>query len=501
MKNIVFTFVCLICAVFMNTTRPCYAAQIRLFVKDVNAVGAKNKDEMKGTLQMLLASRLNSADIASVGSIEEAEVIVSGTYITIGKIFSIDALAHNRSGKIVARSFVQGENQDELIPAIGKLADKLAGELLKNNGAPGIPSNTTQNVPAVATIPSPQSDIIKSEQLRHAPSGDIIKQEMTASANGAWQSKRLEGAANLLAMGATTSDGARELFLAEDRRITFYRKSSDLMLVDSVDLGNAEKIISLDTLEIDGKTELYVTIIRSSDVQSQVFQVQGNKLVKVADKISYYFRVLSLAGSSKKLYVQGMGRDDDYYGNVNEAKRSGSRIELLKEIKMPRFANIYTFNQFSDNEGKTYTTTFNPDGYIVVYDKDSRELWRSNDKFGGSELYFQREGADVRVTGDPYRWIFMNQRIHVTNKNEILIGKNDGFWILGNARSYKKGAVYNFVWNGSSLEEKWHTRDTQNYMPDFILDESRNELVLLQTVQRPGLTSRGASSLAIKKIQ
>jgi len=500
MKNIIVTFVCLVCAIIMSKPLPCQAGQLRLFVKDVNAVGAKNKDELKATLQTLLASRLNSAEISSVGTAEEADVIVTGTYISIGKIFSIDTLASNRSGKVVARSFVQGENQDELIPAIGKLAEKLTAELHKTNIAATVVTSTSSSNSG-AFITAASSDIIKSSEFRPAPSGDFIHQESVTTSNGGWQSKRLEGAANLIATGASLSDGSREIFLAEDRRISYYRKNSDLKKLDALELGNAEKIISIDTLAVDGNTELYVTIIRSSDVLSQVFKVQGEKLVRVAEKIPYYLRTASLAGGPKKLYVQSMGRDNDYYGDVNEAKRSGTRIETGKTIKMPRFANLYTFNQFSDKEGKIYTTTFNPDGYLLVYDNDANELWRSNDKFGGSELYFQREGADPRVTGDINRWIFMNQRIHVTTKNELLVGKNDGFWILGNARSYKKGAVYNLVWNGSSLEEKWRTRDTQNYMPDFVMDESRNELLLLQTVQRPGLSSRGASSISIKKIQ
>ena len=134
--------------------------------------------------------------------------------------------------------------------------------------------------------------------------------------------------------------------------------------------------------------------------------------------------------------------------------------------------------------------------------RNLKELWRSNDKFGGSELFFQKDDANPRVTGDKFRSIFMNQRIQVTAKGEVLVGKNDGFWVLGDARSYKKGAVYCMVWNGSSLEEKWRTRDTQNYMPDYFYDEARNELLILQTVQRPGIIGdRGASSLAIKKVE
>jgi hypothetical protein len=95
----------------------------------------------------------------------------------------------------------------------------------------------------------------------------------------------------------------------------------------------------------------------------------------------------------------------------------------------------------------------------------------------------------------------MNQRIQVTSKGEVIVGKNDGFWVLGNARSYKKGSVHCLQWNGSSLEEKWRTRETQNYMPDYFFDEARNELMILQTVQRPGTSDRGASSMAIKKVE
>jgi hypothetical protein len=169
---------------------------------------------------------------------------------------------------------------------------------------------------------------------------------------------------------------------------------------------------------------------------------------------------------------------------------------------MPRYGTLYSFNQFRDSDGKVNTLVINPDGYLIVYDQQLKEMWRSNDKFGGSELFFQKEDdANIRLTGDKFRWVFMNQRIQILPKGEILVGKNDGFWVLGNARSYKRGAVYSFSWNGSSLEEKWHTRETENYMSDYQLDETRNELLILQTVQRPSVASHGASSLTIRKVE
>lgn len=472
------------------TVASSFAAPIRLFVAEMNTAGVQNKDEMKTMLQTLLASRLNGDNIAAVGSASEADVLVGGTYVVIGKIFSLDAIAKTAAGKTITRAFVQGDSQDELIPAVGKLAEKLSAELIK------VPVVT--QIGAVGQRQSPLSVVTP------ASTGEFIKprEQVTNKASG-WLSKRLEGTANLMATGLTMSDGSREIFMAEAGRLLYYRQGIDMKLISEAVFSSTEKIISLDTIaDNEGAIDVYVTIIRSGELNSQVWKVKGEKLVQVAQRLPYYFRSMTLMGGTKKLYAQAMGRDEDFYGAIAEATRAGSVITLKNPIKMPRFGTIYNFNQFRDSDGKVLTTVINPDGYLIVYDPELKELWRSNDKFGGSELYFQKEDdTNVRVTGDRYRWIFMNQRIQVSSKGDILVGKNDGFWVLGNARSYKKGAVYCLLWNGSSLEEKWRTKETQNYMPDYLYDETRNELLLLQTVNRPGISSKGASSLSIKKVE
>lgn len=473
------------------TVVPSFAGQMRVFVTEMTAAGAQSRDEMKVTLQTLLASRLNSDGIAAVGSAAEADVVVSGTYVAIGKNFSIDAIAKSQAGKTVARAFVQGVTEDELIPAVGKLAEKLSAELMKS----GVGSRTDAAAPKLAPAPA---------AVVPAPGGDIVMpRAQEPGKTSGWISGRLTGAANLMADGLILPDGSREIFLAEDQRLAYYRQGKDMNLVAVVGFAATEKIISLDTIAGSaGTLDIYVTIIRSGELASQVWQVKGDKLLLVAEKLPYFFRSATLSGGVKKLYAQTTGRGDDFYGDVAEATRSGAVITLKNPLKMPRYGTIYNFNQFRNSEGKTFTVVLNPDGYLIVYDQQLSELWRSNDKFGGSELYFQKDDAgNIQITGDKYRWIFMNQRIQVSSTGDILVGKNEGFWVMGNARSYKRGAVYCLAWNGSSLEEKWRTRETQNYMPDYLFDEARNELLILQTVQRPGVFTRGASSLSIKKVE
>lgn len=491
----------LLVALFLLMAMSASAAPLRVYVADMNAIGVQNREDMKIMLQTLLASRLNGQKITSVASASEADAVVTGTYMAIGKVFSLDALAKTAGGKTLTRAFTQGETQDELIPAVTKLAEKLTAELLTIYSADLTASTVPQNR---ASAPASPGFIKTEQQVRAAPASEFIKpRDYEHNKTGGWMSKRLEGAANLMAIGKTLPDGSREIFLAEDRKLIYYHQGNEMKLISEVSLKNTDKIISVDTIEtVDGNQDIYLTVIRSDELASQVWQAKGNKLVQVAEGIPYFFRAFSIGGGQKKLYAQAMGRDADFYGDIAEATRNGSSIILKKSIKMPRYGNIYSFNQFMDKDKKVYSVVLGKDNYLIVYDQDMKEIWRSNDKFGGSELYFQKEDLDnIRITGDKNRWIFLDQKIQVTSNNEVIVGKNDGFWVLGNARSYKKGAVYCFVWNGSSLEEKWRTRDTQNYMPDYLLDESRNELLMLQTVQRPGINFRGASSLSIKKVE
>ena len=183
---------------------PAFGAQVRVFVADMNALGVQNRDDMKVTLQMLLSSRLTGDKIIAVSSASEADVIVSGTYVIIGKVFSMDALAKTTTGKTLTRAFVQGEGQDELIPAVGKLADKLSVELGKvYSSGQDLAVHISPVLPAQVPLSAPKSDLIKNEQqLRIAPAGEFIKpREQEQGNTGGWLSKRLDGAANLMAIG------------------------------------------------------------------------------------------------------------------------------------------------------------------------------------------------------------------------------------------------------------------------------------------------------------
>jgi hypothetical protein len=475
--------------------------QIKAYVSEFAVTGAQNKDELKGTLQTLLMSRLSGDRILSVESPAGAQVTVTGSYVAIGKVFSIDAVAKSGGGSVITRAFAQGESQDELIPAVGKLAQALT-EGITRNFAPAAASSAPP-LPAVLPQAPPAPAIVKGEVV--GAQSDIIRPEQVAkTATSGWVSQRLDGGLIGIAPGRTLENGVRELFIADDHALRLYRQEDKLKLVAEASLKGDEKVLGVDTADLDGDgiPEVYLTIYNGFTLASQVWQVKGSALVRTAENLPYFFRAIALEGKEKKIYAQQMSSDADFYGDVFELVKGGEKYELKNPLKLPRFGYLYNFNMFADGSGKDYFAVLNNDGYLIVYSREGEELWRTSDKFGGSELNFKREDlSNVRTTGDSYRWIFIDQRITVTKGGEVIVPQNAGFFVLGNSRSYSKNSVFSFAWNGSSLDEKWHTKLSQNYLADYFYDETGKELVLLEVVKKEGLIAKGASMVSIKKVE
>jgi len=234
---------------------------------------------------------------------------------------------------------------------------------------------------------------------------------------------------------------------------------------------------------------------------SRIYSFEGGKLKLVAEKLPYLFRAIALDGGPAKIYAQEMSITDDYYGDLFEVTEKGGKIEKLRAIKLPRWANVFNYTTVAGPDGKSYPVVFSPDGYLVVYSDTEEELWRSSEKFGGSETYFQREdAANVKATFEKMRWRFLDQRIVATKNGEIIVPQNAGFFVIGNSRSYSKHSLYCFTWTGSSLEERWKTKQSQNYLADFFYKPESREAVLLEVVQKEGVFSAGGSAIRVLKV-
>ena len=453
------------------------ADTIRAYIADFT-VSPTDSGDLKNTLKRLFSSRLTGEGVSTVDSAAEADVVISGSYTMLGKMFSLDAFAKSLSGKQLAAAYEQGESLDALIPAVGKLSAKLRGDIARQY----------QQVPAAAsapaTVPAPSAK---------TASADILRSEPTSG----WISQRIAGAKSAIATW-----GTGEMLIADEDVLQLYRQGAKLALVTEAKLPERQKVLGIDTIgpDSEGKVLVFVTTIDKEAPSSRIYSVQNDTLKLVAQDLPYMFRTLAPYGEAKKLYAQQMGRTEDYYGDVFEAAYVNGAIKVSNPIKMPRFGNIFNFNLFRDQPGNQYITLFNEDGYLLVYSQGGEELWRSSEKFGGTETYFQRRDSEnERVSGTPFRTRFIDQRITVTDKGEIVVPQNAGFFVLGNQRSYSRYSMVSFAWNGSSLEELWRTKASQNYLADYAYHPESRDLVLLEVTQKRGLAGKGGSLVRITR--
>lgn len=467
MKRSHIAFFLLVCALF--TPSLAAAAQIRAYVAEFS-VTPPDAGGLKTTLQALLLSRMASETITPVTAASEADVIITGSYTRLGKIFSLDVVAKISSGRTLATAFEQGESQDDVIPALGKISTQLkAGIQQRYPQAPVAP-------PAAA-----------SQEHPHQTAGQQGKT--------VWLSQRIDNAQVALAPGLTSAEG-REFFVAKTHSLRLYRQAKTLKLLAEVEFPLRERVIAIDSAGPDknGNPRVYVTVMDGDAPASKIFSYEGAKLKTVATELPYLFRAIALNGGGRKIYAQQMGLSKNFFGDLYEVSDNGAKVELENPVKLPRYANIFNYNRVNGPDGKSYAIALNPDGYLVIYSDAGQALWTSAEKYGGSETYLYREeGTNVKDT----RWHFIDQRITVTQNGEIILPQNSGFFVVGDNHSYSKYALISFSWDGVALEERWRSKQSQNYLADYYFDAETQEMVLLEVVQKEGLFTNGGSAIRV----
>lgn len=453
------------------------APVVKVYISEFSVSGLESPGGMKSTLRTLLLSRLAGEKIASQAKPEGAEITVTGSYLVSGSVFSLDAEAVNSAGAVIARSFIQGKNPDELIPAAGVLAKSLAEGIAK--GIASMEKTQTSALP---------SDIVKPAQIATA-SGLIVH--------------KLEGELSGIAVGRTLPGGDRELFVVGNQVLRYYRQGAELKLMAEIQYKAYEKVLSVDTADLDNDNlpEIYVTVMSGETLVSQVWTINGASLKQIAGPLPYFFRAVAGAGGVKKLFAQKMTGTADFFGDVVQLVRSGEGYQLGNPVKLPKQGYIYNFNVLKGYKEEANPIVFDRSGYLKVFNPAGDELWKSSEQYSGSETSFKRADRESLSSVDGYRSVFLDQRIVVKANGEVLIPKNSASWFMLSKHSYSNNNLFCFVWSGSNLEEKWHTKQSDYYLADFAYDDSSRELFMLEVVAREeGVFDKGVSRLVIRKV-
>ena len=447
------------------------AAQIRAFVAEFG-VTAPEPGALKATLRTLFTSRIAGDGIVIVGSAAEAEVIFSGSYTQLGKSFSLDTAAKLPSGRVLALAFDQGEGEEALLPSLGRVSGKLKAETVRAYPpAEAAPLSAKQADPAEHPLVPTKHD---------------------------WLSQRIVGEFRALAPGKTIA-GGREFFAVGDHAIRLYRQDAQLTLLAEATTDVGEKVLAVDTVgpDRDGKLRAYVSIFKGGAASSRVYCFENGTLKVIAKDLPYLFRAIALYGGESRIYAQEIGREQDFYGVVYQVADTGAGIELKNPLELPRTADLFNFNLLRDSAGNTLFVVLGESDDLILYSDARKELWRSSEKFGGSETFFQRHDRYNEIYMGAPLTRFLEQRITVTQQGEIIVPQNVGSFAIGNLRSYAKSSMVSLAWNGSSLEERGRTKLSNTYLADYFFEPQSGNLVLLEVTQKEGIISSGASVIRV----
>ena len=480
------------------------AGPLKVYLSEFTVTGTPARDELAPALQGILGSRLNRERAEPVDRAEQAELLLAGSYALFGRMFSLDLLIRNTTSGKITRLFEQGEGQDDLLPAMGRLAQQIDRELAKIQAAPPVAASAPPAAtrPALPTPPAPAAVAA----VAAGAEGYLVKGEDAAGSSGGQSGAPLAGVFSGIALGRTFPGGDRELFLAGERTLRYYRQgAADLRLVAEVVIPRPARILAIDSADLDGDgtPELYVTIMDRETLTSQVYRPKEAGLDKIADQLPFFFRGIGPDLRSRRIYTQELGAAGDFLDQVAPLVKTGAKFNTGDRLKLPRDGAVFNVNRFTDASGTALYAVLNGDGHISVSSLDGRQLWQGSEKFGGSENSFTRESlAQERATGgDRYLWTFLEQRIIVTPDGKLLVPRNEGALSFGNNRSYTSHTLHAFAWSGSSLRELWHSKPEASYLADFAFDPASGEVLLLEVVQKQSMFNRGMSRISRHRVQ
>jgi hypothetical protein len=263
-------------------------------------------------------------------------------------------------------------------------------------------------------------------------------------------------------------------------------------------VGAGEKIVGVDVADLDqdGVPEVYLSVVRGGGAASQVYVPENNQLKRIAVDIPYLLRGIGFSGK-EKIYAQKMTSAGALIGPVFELAKRGDRFEAENPLQLPRYGNLYNFNRFGGATGVQNLVVSHPDGYLLVYASDGRQLWKSRDKFGGSESIACGSGGEE--AGAPGGCALSRpQRLLVVRGGDIIVPRNSGQ--NGTEGHYTKHNVLVLSWDGHSLREKWRTGLSQHYLTDFSFDESTRELLLLEVEPQADASGDRGSTVVTRRI-
>ncbi len=331
----------------------------------------------------------------------------------------------------------------------------------------------------------------------------------------ALRSQEVPFKAQAMAVGDLTGDGTMKLAISDGQGVYVYSlDKTGIKQVWSFAGATTDNVIALDAADINknGAAEIFVTNYTVHGLRSYVLEYRNAKFEKIWDEVPLHFRVLEGPDGSPQLYAQAAGQDKPFDGPVRQYTWQANRYVPGAVIPLPKqFNTVYGFALADvDGDGAPEVLVLDHLDYLRVYDRSGMEIYRSSDRYGGSEMVLEydpsRAGENPRSGIEPTRFILQSrmyfQDILGDGKRQLIVPRNTpSTGYVFRTRLYDKGKIFGLNWDGVGMQAVWETRELPGYIADFSLvdpEGTGNRKLVLLVVQTNLLgMARGRTSVVL----
>jgi hypothetical protein len=303
-----------------------------------------------------------------------------------------------------------------------------------------------------------------------------------------------------IAVGELTGDGTMKLAISDGQGVYIYDlEKTGIKQIWSHAGATTDNILALDVADINqnGVAEIFVTNYSNFGLRSYVLEYQGGKFVKVWDGVPLHFRVVEGVNNAPVLYAQAAGNDRPFDGPVRQYVWQGKQYVPREALPLPKpFNLIYGFATADlDNDGAPEFLILDHLDYLRVYDRAGGEIYRSSERFGGSELVVEydplRAGSNPR-SGIEQQRVMLQGRMYYQDilgdgKKQLVVPRNTpSTGYIFRTRLYDRGKILGLSWDGIGMQVAWETRELPGYIADFSLvdpEGTGNRKLVLLVVQ------------------
>ncbi len=300
-----------------------------------------------------------------------------------------------------------------------------------------------------------------------------------------------------MAVGDLTGDGTMKVAISDGQGVHIYDlEKGGLKELWSTPGEATDNVIALDAADINGNgtAELFVSNATKQGPRSYVLEYRDGKFVKIWNEVPLYFRVLPDESNVLHLYGQAGGEAGAAFGGpVRQYTWQGKQYAPTMVVPLPnQFNAIYGF-ALADLDGKGVPDILVLDklDHLRVFDRKGIEIYRSSDRYGGSELFLEAypdgAGPATHAAIEPNRQILQGrmyfQDLFGDGKKQLIVPQNTpSTGYMFTTRLYDKGKIMGLSWDSLSMQAMWQTRELPGYLADYALVDDGGDRKLVGLV-------------------